>query len=211
VAKEKNSMTIHPEPRKMSVEEYFALESDPSTKYEYRDGYAVAMSGTSLNHVRITRNISHEFTKRMQEGPCQAYSSDVRVIIPTRGNYLLPDIAVSCDYRDEKEDQALHFPRLIIEVLSPSTQDDDRSEKFQEYQTLPSLQEYVLVSARYQFVEIYRRQSDETWLYKTYKPDQIVEFKCLNIQLTFAEIYKNVEVPAKFDLVKELQEKYTIY
>lgn len=118
---------------------------------------------------------------------------------------------MSCDYRDEKEDQALHFPRLIIEVLSPSTQDDDRSEKFQEYQTLPSLQEYVLVSARYQFVEIYRRQSDETWLYQTYKPDQIVEFKCLNIQLTFAEIYKNVEVPAKFDLVKELQEKYTIY
>lgn len=204
-------MTIHPEPRKMSVEEYFALESDPSTKYEYRDGYAVAMSGASLNHVRIARNILSEFTNHMQEGPCQAYGSDAKVIIPTRGNYLLPDVSVSCDPRDENDERALHFPRLVIEVLSPSTQDDDRSEKFQEYQTLPSLQEYVLINARYRFVEIYRRQSDETWLYQTYKPDQIVEFKCLHIQLTFAEIYKNVTVPAKFDVVKELQEKYTIY
>lgn len=205
-------MAINPEPQKMTVEEYFQLDNDPSAKYEYVDGYAVVMSGGSLNHSRIAVNILYEFRSRMQTGPCQAYNSDAKVIIPARGNYLLSDVTVSCDPDDNNgNDQAIRSPRLIIEVLSPSTQSDDRGTKFLQYLTLPSLQEYVLVSSRFQFVEIYRRQADEKWEYQGYKPDQAVEFKSLNIQLTFAEIYKNVPVPAKFDRLKEVREEYTAY
>jgi Uma2 family endonuclease len=203
-------MAIDPKARKMTVEEYFELDGDPSAKYEYIDGYAVAMSGGSVGHARIAKNIVRKFDDHLQEGPCQTHTSDVKVLIATRGNYFYPDVAVSCDPNDNDINvQFVRSPRLIIEVLSPSTESKDRDAKFQQYQMLPSLQEYVLVSARYQFIECYRRQSDETWLYQAYRPDQLVEFKSLNVQLAFAEIYANVPVPAKFDLIKEMHEEYT--
>lgn len=203
-------MAIDPKARKMTVEEYFELDGDPSAKYEYIDGYAVAMSGGSVGHARIAKNIAHKFDDRLQAGPCQAHIFEVKVLIPVRGNYFYPDVAVSCDPDDnDVNTQALRSPSLIIEILSPSTESKDRDAKFQQYQMLPSLQEYVLVSARYQFIECYRRQSDETWLYQAYRPDQLVEFKSLNVQLAFAEIYANVPVPAKFDLIKEMREEYT--
>lgn len=205
-------MAIDPKARKMTVEEYFALDDDPSAKYEYIDGYAVAMSGGSVGHARIAMNILYQFTGRLQTGPCQAHNSDVKVLIPTRGNYFYPDVTVSCDPGDNDiNTQALRSPRLVIEVLSPGTESKDRDAKFQQYQTLPSLQEYILVGSRYQFVECYRRGSDEVWLYQAYRPDQIVEFKSLNIQLAFAEMYANVPVPAKFDLLKESREEYIVY
>ncbi len=205
-------MAMNPRTQKMTVEEYFQLDNDPSAKYEYIDGYAVVMSGGSVGHARIAKNIIREFDNHLQGGPCQAHNSDVKVLIPVRGNYLLPDVTVSCDPADNGiNTQAVRSPRLIIEVLSPGTESKDRDAKFQQYQALPSLQEYVLVSSRYQFVECYRRQSDETWLYQAYRPDQAVEFKSLNIQLAFAEIYANVPIPAKFDLLKESREEYIFY
>lgn len=205
-------MAIDPKAQKMTIEKYFALDNDPTAKYEYIDGYAVAMSGGSVGHARIAKNIIREFDNRLQRGPCQAHNSDVKVFIPTRGNYFYPDVTVSCDPSDNDiNTQAVRSPLLVIEVLSPGTESKDRDAKFQQYQTLPSLQEYVLVSSRYQFVECYRRRSDDTWLYQAYRPDQIVEFKSLNIHLTFAEMYANVPVPAKFDLLKESREEYIVY
>lgn len=205
-------MAIDPRTQKMTVEEYFQLDSDLSAKYEYIDGYAIVMSGGSVGHARIAKNIVREFDNRLQAGPCQVHNSDVKVLIPIQGNYLLPDVTVSCDPGDNDiNTQFVRSPHLIIEVLSPSTESKDRDAKFQQYQTLPSLQEYVLVSSRYQFIECYLRQSDETWSYQAYRPDQVVEFKSLNIQLAFTEIYANVPIPAKFDLLKESREEYTLY
>lgn len=205
-------MATHPERQKMTVEEYLQLDRDSSVKYEYRDGYAVAMSGGSVAHEWIAKNILQAMDQYLESGPCRTHTSDIKVPIPATGSYSFPDGTVSCDQNDNQLDsQAVRSPRLIIEVLSPSTEADDRGIKFQEYKTLPSLQEYVLVSSRYQFVEISRRQQDKTWSpFQEYRSGQMVEFRSLDIQLTFAEIYKNVPIPAKFDLVKELQGKYTI-
>lgn len=205
-------MAINPEPRKMSVEEYFQLDGDSSAKYEYIDGYAVAMSGGSVGHEWIAKNLLQVLDRHLEAGRCRTHTSDMKVPIPTTGSYLLPDVTISCDQQDNQIDaQAVRSPRLIVEVLSPSTEAEDRGPKRQQYQSLPSLQEYVLVSSRYQFVEISRRLTDGTWsAYQEYRPEQLVEFKSLDIHLTFAEIYKNVPVPAKFDRIKELQEKYSV-
>ncbi len=202
-------MAINPQPQKMSVEEYFQLDADPSARYEYIDGYAIVMSGGTVGHARIARNFEHELSRHLPPGPCQTHILEVKVLIPTYTNYFLPDVAMSCDSADNDiQAQALRSPSLIVEVLSHSTEAKDRGYKFLCYQTLPSLQEYVLVSSRFQFVEIYRRQSDESWSYHTYRPDALIELQSLDIQLTFADIYHQVPVPAKPNLVKELQEEY---
>src|SRR6266851_2326852 len=191
-------MVAHPQRRKMTVEEYFHLDSDLTTKYEYIEGYAVAMSGGSVAHEWIAKNIIREMDRILEDGPCQTHTSDMRVLVPATGSYFFPDVAVSCDDNDNSMDtKALRSPRLVIEVLSPSTEADDRGDKFLSYQTLPSLQEYVLVSTRYQFVEIFRRQPDETWSYQKYWSEQPVKLESLDIELTFAEIYRRVTVPAK--------------
>ncbi|HEU5383300.1 MAG TPA: Uma2 family endonuclease [Ktedonobacteraceae bacterium] len=193
---------MNPQWQKMSVEEYFQLDSSPSAKYEYIDGYAVAMSGGSVGHEWIAKNLVRELDLHLQAGPCQAHTSDMKVLVPATGSYFLPDASVSCDANDNDLDaQAIRSPRLIIEVLSPSTEAIDRGYKFQWYQTLPSLQEYVLVSSRYQFVEIFRRQLDDTWSYQAYRPSQIVMLESVQIELTFAKIYYRVQVPAKPELL----------
>jgi len=207
-----SKMAINPQGHKMTVEEYFQLDSDPSAKYEYIEGYAMVMSGGSVGHARIAKNIVRELDSRLQAGPCQVHTSDVKVLVPAIASYFLPDVIVSCDADDNELDtQAISSPRLIIEVLSPSTEAIDRGYKFQWYQTLPSLQEYILVSSRYQFVEIFRRQTDETWSYQAYRPDQLIMLGSINIGLTFAEIYDRVPVPAKPELLKELREKYGVH
>lgn len=196
-------MVAHPQWRKMTVEEYFQLDSDPSAKYEYIEGYAIAMSGGSVAHEWIAKNFIREMDRYLKSGPCKTHTSDMKVLIPATGSYFLPDATVSCDANDNRIDtQAMRSPCLIVEVLSPSTEADDRGYKFQYYQTLPSLQEYVLVSSRYQFVEIFRRQPDETWSYQAYQPKQPVKLESLGIELTFTEIYDSVPVPAKPELLK---------
>ena len=187
---------------KITVEKYFLLDSDPSTKYEYVEGYAIAMSGGSVGHGWIAKNIVQELDRQFQAGPCRAHTLDMKVLIPATGSYFLPDITISCDDNDNQINvQALRFPHLIVEVLSPSTEAFDRGYKFQWYQTLPSLKEYVLVSSRYQFVEIFRRQQDETWTYQGYRPEQPVTFESLGVELSFAEIYDRVPVPVKPELL----------
>lgn len=196
-------MVAHPNRRKMTVEEYFRLDSDPTAKYEYIEGYAVAMSGGSVAHEWIAKNIVRKLDNHLQSGPCQTHTSDMKLLIPATGSYFLPDVTVSCDEHDNHIDtQVLCSPRLVVEVLSPSTEADDRGYKLFYYRSLPSLQEYVLVSCRFQFVEIYRRQQSDIWSYQTYRPEQPVKLESLDIELTFAEIYRRVPVPAKPELLK---------
>jgi Uma2 family endonuclease len=112
-------------------------------------------------------------------------------------------VAVSCDEQDNQmETQAMRSPRLVVEVLSPSTEAEDRGYKFFYYRALPSLQEYVLVSSRFQFVEVYRRQQPEIWSYQAYRPEQLVKLESLDIALTFADIYRRVTVPARPELLQ---------
>jgi Uma2 family endonuclease len=200
--KEIGKMAVNPQRGKITVEEYFQLDSDPSNKYEYIDGYAVTMSANTVGQSRIAQNIVLELDRQLESGPCEIHTSNIRVHIAEYGNYVFPDATVSCEASDNQMDtEVLHSPRLVVEVLSPSTELYDRGSKFLMYQTLPSLQEYVLVSSRYQFVEIYRRQADDTWTYQTYRPEQLIKLESLGLELTFEEIYERVPVPAKPELL----------
>ena len=142
----------------MSVEEYFELEENhPDTRYEYLDGYVYMMSGGSANHAAIRGNIYAILKNALRGGPCRAYNSDMKARVSEK-RYFHPDVTVSCDPRDRGTTAVLQSPRLVVEVLSPSTEARDRGRKLQCYLACPSVEEYLLVDARSMRIEIYRKE-----------------------------------------------------
>lgn len=151
----------------MSPEEYLALERRAEYKSEYVDGVAYAMAGASLRHNSITLNVAADLLFQLRDRPCRVCSNDMKVRLPDSRKFFYPDVVVVCgeiQFHDERTDVILN-PSLIIEVLSESTEAFDRGGKFQAYQRLESLREYVLIAQDKPVVEQFIRQSDATWTY----------------------------------------------
>ena len=184
----------HPQYERMSVEDYLELNrTSQDTRYEYVDGYAYMLAGGTRYHSLICSNIIRELSLRLQQTSCQVYTSDAAVQISKR-RYFYPDISVSCDTRDtDSEGDMLHYPRLIVEVLSDSTEGYDRGQKFDYYRTCPTLQEYVLVSVQRPSIQVYRRANDILWTLYPFGPGDMVELASLNVTIPFVDIYQNVK------------------
>lgn len=184
----------------MSEREYLELEHlSPERKYEYLDGLAYLMSGGSVAHDRITRNIGYALDARLLSGPCQTFGVDVQVLLAARKNgrrhYVYPDATVSCAAADQRPDNTMvESPRVVIEVLSPSTEARDRGLKFKAYQNCPTIQEILLVSQFARYVELWQRdeQEPETWRYRHYGPGEIVEIRSIGVQMDIAEFYRGL-------------------
>jgi Uma2 family endonuclease len=190
-------MVADPQRQWMSVEEYLKLDRTASdVRYEYIDGYVRAMSGGSAAHSLLAINMIRLLDEQLQSGPCRVFNSDMRVQV-SESRYVYPDVTVTCDVADSREDNDIvRSARLVVEVLSPTTELDDRSKKLAYYQGWPSMQEYVLVGSERQSVEIYRRQG-EKWTHRRYGPEQTVVLESLDIQIPFAAIYARVRVPVE--------------
>lgn len=185
-------MLAHPQHQKMSVEEYMELNSKSEQRYEYIDGYAYMLAGGSLAHARIAAHLVREIGKHLLDGPCDVYGSDAQVRL-TEERITLPDVTVSCDEQDRGEGAlVLHHPRLVIEILSPSTEAYDRGDKFDYYRECPSIQEYVLINTRRRAVEVYRRANGKLWVLHPFGPDGTVEFASIGLLIPIDVIYRNV-------------------
>lgn len=188
-------MAINPQP-KMTPAEYLAFErAQTDAKHEYLSGEITAMSGASLVHNLIVTNLVISIGTQMRGRPCNVFSSDMRVKIPATGLYTYPDITALCgapQLEDDAVDTLLN-PRVIIEVLSPSTEAYDRGAKFAHYQSIESLQEYVLVAQDKPRIEIFRRQENGVWLYSVAEnPEATVSLDAINCELVLAEVYEGV-------------------
>ncbi len=167
----------------MTVEEYFELEaSDSENRYEYVDGSVYMMSGHSFNHSTISANIQRILWGLLRGKPCRVYNSDVKVKISQK-RYFHPDVTVSCDSRDRGKGDLLQAPRVIFEVLSPSTELKDRTWKLQNYLALPSMQAYVLVSTNAPKMEIYRKENGK-WIYDNCQADDELELASIDVHFT---------------------------
>src|SRR5437899_7774639 len=129
----------------ISPEEYLEIDrASLNVKYEYEDGRMYAMSGGTIEHAQIAQNLIGALTAHFGEGPCRAFSSDMRVQVAA-GKYYLPDVVVTCNPEDiQRGVDIIRSPRFVMEVLSPSTETRDRGKKLITYQACPSIQEYVL-------------------------------------------------------------------
>ena len=183
----------------LTPEEYLALERKAEYKSEYLAGEMFAMSGASPRHVLIVTNVVAELRGQLKQRPCTVYSSDLRVKVSPTGLYSYPDVVVVCDqpqFADEQRDTLLN-PTLIVEVLSESTKDYDRGEKFEHYRTLPSLREYILIAQDKYHVEHFVRQPDNRWLLsETNLLEDTIHLSSIACDLALAEVYDKVEMPA---------------
>ena len=194
-------MVAQPSQQRMSVDEWRALErTSHDVKHEYIDGRVYAMSDGSLNHSRIGINtcLALENALLAAGKQCYVYNSDAAARISSK-RYTYPDASVTCNEQDQPtEKREIQFPRLIVEVLSESTEAYDRGKKFGYYQACPHIQEYVLIDTEYQAIEVFRRTS-QLWTYQAYGPADEIELTSLDIRVSFEAFYRNSGVVEEMD------------
>lgn len=181
--------------KRFTAEEYLAIEAAADFRSEYENGEIVAMAGGSWNHAQIASNATRIIGNKISPD-CSAIQSEIKVWVASVNKFYYPDVTVLCGepiFHEEKDDTIVN-PTLIIEVLSDRTEAKDRGEKFFAYQTLESLQEYVLISQHRATVEQFIRQSDGSWRYlATIGLESRVKLESLGIELTLNEIYQSVK------------------
>jgi Uma2 family endonuclease len=181
----------------LTPEEYLEIERSADYKSEYFNGQIFAMGGASPNHVLIVTNVVSELRLQLKSRPCTVYSTDLRVRVSPAGLYTYPDVVVVCGdphFSDTHRD-TLTNPVLIVEVLSKSTKDYDRGEKFEQYRSIESFVEYVLIAQDKHHVEHYSRQSDKTWIFsETNRVEDIIELNSIGCKLAVSEIYDKVDL-----------------
>jgi Uma2 family endonuclease len=188
-------MVAHPERIPMSVEEYLELDrSSSDMRYEYANGYAYLMSGGTPQHALIIGNFQGELSRRLRQrkSRCRAYPADA-VVRLSEQRYVHPDVVVACDERDLAATDSLRAPRLVVEVLSPSTERKDRGAKFDWYRACGSIQEIIFVRTEHPLVEIYRRKpAERQWTLQLYAPGEEVELTSLDVLIPVDSIYEDI-------------------
>jgi len=176
----------------VTVADYLAAEERSQERHEYLGGLVYAMAGETRDHNRIAQNLLFQIRQKIKNGPCQAYVSDIRVNLHlhTDEYYYYPDIVVTCDKRDNDKRFVRH-PRLIVEVLSDSTERVDKREKFFAYTQIASLQEYVLVAQASREVTLFRRSNH--WKAEVSSGAKTaVALKSLRMKIAMDGIYEGV-------------------
>jgi Uma2 family endonuclease len=174
---------------------YLEAERRAQTKSEYLDGQVFAMAGASPDHVLIVGNLVTALNIQLRSRPCRVFASDMRVTVSATGLYTYPDALVVCGplaYDDERKD-TLTNPNVIIEVLSPSTEAYDRGEKFDHYQNLSSLTDYILVAQDRPYIDHFVRAGDRDWQRReANRLEDAIAVGSIDCTLTLAEIYAKV-------------------
>ena len=176
-------------------EEYLTIDRTAATKSEYLDGVIYAMGGATARHVQIVGNVARELGNQVRDKPCVVYSTDLRVRVSPSGLYAYPDVVVVCGdpvFIDGELD-TLTNPLLIVEVLSNSTKNYDRGEKFERYRSITSLREYLLIARDNVHIEGHVRQNDGAWLLReTNRMSDTIDLTSLGCRLPVTEIYFKV-------------------
>jgi len=183
------------EQRFYTLEEYFVLEEKAAYKSEYRQGEIAAMAGASLAHNRIVSNTHAALYSALQTRSCEVFVSDLRLWIAPKNRVVYPDVMVVCGQPElvAGRTDTVANPTVIIEVLSKSTAEEDRSDKFHAYWTLNTFEEYLLIDQYRARVEYFRRISEKEWeLWVFTRLTDIVTLKSVGVELTLEQIYRNV-------------------
>jgi Uma2 family endonuclease len=186
---------VLPELQYITKEEYLETERVALIKHEYYQGEIFTRSGASLPHNIIFRNTFCTLYNKLKGKKCQPFSSDLRVHIPKNSLFTYPDITIICgtpETLDENFDTITN-PSVIIEILSKSTRDYDKGQKFTMYRDISTLKEYILIDSEGIRVEKFTRNNDETWLFREYKSlEDTCDIDAIGEQIPLSEIYFEV-------------------
>lgn len=182
--------------RKFTPEEYLALERAAESRSEYHDGEIFAMAGASRRHNQITRNLGGLLFNGLKGTTCEHYISDMRLKVEETGLYTYPDLVVACEpqrFEDEDKDTLLN-PRLIIEILSRSAENDERGTRFENYRRIGWLKECVFIAQQSPHVEHHVIKADGYWtMTETRNLEDAIKLKSVTVTLALKDIYQGVE------------------
>ncbi len=176
----------------ITPEEYLDIERQSQIRHEYWHGLVYAMAGGTDNHDRLALNLLSLINLHLGNSDCRFHSGNVKVNYQNEF-YYYPDAFVTCDPRDRNDRYIKRYPKLIVEVLSPSTKTFDLEEKFKDYQKIASLEEYVLISQENQRVECRRRTSVNTWETVVYERGDLVSLKSIDLEFVIAQLYQGLD------------------
>jgi len=177
--------------------EYLALEASSNVKHEYLDGQIYAMAGGTPEHAALTATVIGLLFPQLRDGQCRVHDADLRVRVRETGLATYPDVTVVCGprQRDPDDEQAVTNPTLIVEVLSRSTEEYDRGDKFAHYKRIASLREYVLVSHRERSVEVWARTGDGEWSCSVSRDGEAAKLTSIGARLDVRELYGAADEP----------------
>jgi Uma2 family endonuclease len=178
----------------ISAEDYLEGERISPIKHEYIRGEIYAMAGASKAHGIVAGNLFSILKNHLRGSSCTTYMADIKVRIETADVYYYPDITVTGDRQDSMSlnEDFIRYPRLVIEVLSPTTAAFDRGDKFADYRTIESLEEYVLVNQEKMGVECFRRNSEGLWVLYPYKIGEKIHLASIDLRFSIETIYEDM-------------------
>lgn len=181
--------------RRLSEAEYLEIERNAEFKSEFFDGEMFAMAGRTRAHSLITANLNRELGNRLKGRPCVVFESNLRIKVEATGLFSYSDASVVCGPQLvlPGTDDVLLNPSLLAEVLSPTTEGYDRGAKFENYRRIPSLMEYLLVSQLRPHIELFVRRDNQWSLQEASGMEASIHLPVLNITLSLAEVFANVE------------------
>jgi Uma2 family endonuclease len=183
-----------PARQRFTFDEYLVLEEIAEVKHEFLGGEVWAMAGGSPEHAAIIGNVTTLLNVQLCGQRCRVHTTELRVRVKATGLGTYPDVTVCGRLERDPDDRTGHTatnPRVIVEVLSPSTEDYDRGEKLSHYQAIESLQEVVLVAHDRHEIEVVRREPGGTWSRHVYGPGQAARLTALSCDLAVAEVYRD--------------------
>ncbi len=191
-------MVAHKKLHVVAPKEYLEAERSAGVRSEYYDGEIVSMTGASRQHDRASGNIFASLHASLKGTRCEPFTSDMRVRAPAGNRYYYPDISVACDgaeFEDAHVDTLIN-PTLIVEVLSESTEKADRGDKLINYQSIRSLESYLIVAQDSPLIQIYERQTDDSWRYSLHQGmEATIALSAIGAELRLTDVYARVEFP----------------
>ncbi|MEM1167966.1 MAG: Uma2 family endonuclease [Cyanobacteria bacterium P01_H01_bin.35] len=189
-------MQIQTENKIYTPEEYFLLEENAEYKHEYRNGEIIPMTGGTTNHNEIASNFCAYLKLALKGKNYRVFIGDVRLWIPDYNLYTYPDLMViegQPSYYQNRNDTVTN-PSIIVEVLSKSTANYDRGEKFKFYRSIPEFKEYILIDQYQFYIEQYAKTSEEKWEVTYYQSEEsILNLTSLDFQIAFSDLYERVD------------------
>ncbi len=184
-----------PLPR-LTLGDFLLWENAQPDRHEFYKGEVFAMVGGRRVHGRVVTNLLRMIGNALHGSPCQVFAESMKVQ-PADDTVLYPDVFVTCNAADLRTEQIFRAPKLVIEVLSPSTQAYDRSLKFALYRHLTSLQEYVLVDPDTCRIEVFRVGADGLWVLHDMSERTALTLASVGCEMAMADVFDGVEPPAQ--------------
>jgi Uma2 family endonuclease len=176
----------------MTTDDFLVWEAKQPTRHEFVDSEIFAMVGVTRQHATVALNLSAVLKQHLKGTPCRVYMADMKVKLQTAKAFFYPDVFVTCSEKDHQAELFMSEPRLIVEVLSESTEAYDRGDKFEKYRQFASLQEYVLINPIKRKVDSFRLDNTGHWVLYEFDGDALIEFDSVGLVLDSTVLYEDV-------------------